>query len=329
MKTIQRLMFLTGVLALAPLVSVVQAEPGVTAAVQSAIASEAMMLGVARAESRIVAVGDHGVVLLSDDQGASFRQAHSVPVSSPLNAVSFAGAKKGWAVGQGGAILVTEDGGENWQLQRFSTEEDRPLFAVHFFNEREGVAVGLWSLVLITRDGGQTWVEQPLQPVEGEKRADLNLLSLFPDAQGGIYATAERGKVLRSQDKGITWEYLDTGYSGTLWTGAVLPDGSLLVGGQRGTLMLSRDGGHAWRHVALPATNSITGVDVSGEVIDVVGLDGFTASSHDGGQSFVAAPREDGTSLTAVIRTDGGALLFSKRGVIRAEDRRVAMQGNE
>lgn len=31
-----------------------------------------------------------------------------------------------------GAILSTADGGESWQVQRLSSEEDRPLFAVHF-----------------------------------------------------------------------------------------------------------------------------------------------------------------------------------------------------
>ncbi|RFQ06817.1 glycosyl hydrolase, partial [Pseudomonas sp. ATCC 13867] len=66
-------------------------------------------------------------VLLSDDQGKNFRQARSVPLSTPLTGVSFVDADHGWAVGHWGAILVTSDGGESWQIQRMASDVDRPL----------------------------------------------------------------------------------------------------------------------------------------------------------------------------------------------------------
>ncbi|HJV93238.1 MAG TPA: glycosyl hydrolase, partial [Azonexus sp.] len=83
----------------------------IRAAAPSSAATLAPMLGAARAGQRIVAVGDYGIVLLSDDQGKTFRQAASVPISSTLTAVSFADARNGWAVGHWGAILRTSDGG--------------------------------------------------------------------------------------------------------------------------------------------------------------------------------------------------------------------------
>jgi len=57
------------------------------------------ILAASRAGTRIVAAGDHGVVLLSDDEGASFHQAHTVPVRSTLTALAFVDANNGWAVG--------------------------------------------------------------------------------------------------------------------------------------------------------------------------------------------------------------------------------------
>ncbi|HEP9463104.1 WD40/YVTN/BNR-like repeat-containing protein [Pseudomonas aeruginosa] len=291
-------------------------------AVMAANATAATMLGAARAGERMVAVGDHGVVLLSDDQGKSFRQARSVPVSTPLTGVSFADARHGWAVGQWGAILASSDGGDSWQIQRLSSEEDRPLFAVHFFNARQGVAVGLWSLVLTTDDGGRTWIERRLEAPPGYSRADLNLMGLFADGRGGLYATAERGQILRSEDQGKSWRYLDTGYEGTLWSGAVLGDGSLLVGGQRGTLLHGSADGQAWRRVPLASKSSITAIAVSGPQVVAVGLDGLMVRSQDGGVSFEEQRAADGLSLTAVLL--GGPdspLLFSRRGVIAAQTR--------
>lgn len=287
-----------------------------TPAAPSSIASQATMLGAAWAGPRAVSVGDQGIVLLSDDQGKTFRQARVVPVSSTLTSVSFADAKNGWAAGHWGAILATSDGGETWRLQRLVTSEDRPLFAVHFFDASHGVVAGLWSLVLTTDDGGKTWVEQKLPPPPGASKADANLLALFPDAKGRLYAAAERGLVLRSEDRGHSWQYLATGYKGSFWSGIALADGSLLVGGQRGTVYRSADDGASWERVELASTSSVTAFAAGGGEVTLVGLDGLRAVSKDGGRHFSVSVRPDRVSLTATLRGEGGAWLnWSRSGV--------------
>lgn len=315
--------FLSALFAVALSPMMLQAEPlQPVPAVAAENARTAAMLDAELATGHLVAVGDHGVVLLSDDQGKSFRQAREVPLSTPLNGVSFADAQHGWAVGQWGAILVTSDGGDSWQIQRLASEEDRPLFAVHFFNSRQGVAVGLWSLVLTTDDGGKTWTQQTLEAMPGSSRADLNLMGLFADAKGAVYATAERGQVLRSDDFGKTWRYLDTGYEGTLWTGAVLADGSLLVGGQRGTLLLGSAQGQDWRRVKLESKSSVTAIAVSGPQVVVAGLDGLLVRSDNSGRDFQEQRVAEGVSLTAVLLgSDKQPILFSRRGVLSTEIR--------
>ncbi len=112
------------------------------------------LLGVAHAGKRLVAVGDRGAVLLSDDAGATFRQARSVPTRATLTSVSFADERNGWAVGHWGVILHTTDGGETWTVQRDDTSVDQPLFSVWFCVKRNGVGGGLWSLILRTAVGG-------------------------------------------------------------------------------------------------------------------------------------------------------------------------------
>ncbi|NQD58687.1 glycosyl hydrolase [Pseudomonas sp. CM25] len=300
-----------------PLMSLQAAPLQAVPAIQVSNATQATMLAAGLAGGRMVAVGDHGVVLLSDDHGMQWRQARSVPLSTPLTGVSFVDAKRGWAVGHWGAILATTDGGESWQVQRLATEEDRPLFAVHFFNARQGVAVGLWSLVLTTMDGGQTWAEQPVQAPPGAKRADLNLMGLFADSRGTLYAPAEHGQVLYSEDEGTNWRYLDTGYEGTLWSGAVMADGRLLLGGQRGTLLLGSADGKGFRRVPTQSKGSVTCVAVAGSGVLAVGLDGLSVKSNDGGHSFQETQSADGLSLTAALfNAEGVPVLFSRRGVM-------------
>jgi len=281
---------------------------------QNPFASEKMLLAATHAgdTDRIVAVGDHGTVLVSDD-GKHFHQARSVPVRSTLTSVSFADTKNGWAVGHWGVILNTNDGGETWALQRSDTTVDRPFFAVHFMDDQHGVAAGLWSLLMTTNDGGKTWNEVKLDPPPEAKKADRNLFGIFR-AGNSLFIPAERGLVLRSDDQGLTWKYLETGYAGSLWCGIALSNDTILVGGLRGTIYRSDDNGKKWLLVSSGTKSSITGFTRTGNKIVAVGLDGVVATSSDQGFSFQAIQREDRLALTAVVGSQ--PLGISKHGIL-------------
>lgn len=143
-----------------------------------------MLMDAARAGRRVVTVGEHGLVLLSDDDGRTWRQARSVPVAATLSAVTFVDAGHGWAVGQWGVILATSDGGETWHKQRLDLSTDQPLFSVAFTSPNDGIAVGLWSLMLATHDGGKTWERVTLPKPPGGGKADRNLYHIFFRWQG-------------------------------------------------------------------------------------------------------------------------------------------------
>ena len=91
--------------------------PSPVTAFKGRLATKAPLLALTQIGPRLVAVGDFGVILLSDDAGATWRQAESVATRNMLTAVTFADANRGWAVGQGGTVLHTADGGQNWALQ--------------------------------------------------------------------------------------------------------------------------------------------------------------------------------------------------------------------
>src|SRR5689334_16251355 len=57
------------------------------------LAATSLLLDLAKAGERYVAVGERGHVLLSDDNGATWRQAKSVPTRAMLTAVFFADAE--------------------------------------------------------------------------------------------------------------------------------------------------------------------------------------------------------------------------------------------
>ena len=74
------------------------------------------LTAIARAGNRLVSVGVRGLIVLSDDEGKTWRQAPA-PVSSDLVSVRFVTPSRGWACGHDGVILATSDGGEHWVKQ--------------------------------------------------------------------------------------------------------------------------------------------------------------------------------------------------------------------
>jgi len=279
-------------------------------------ATRAMMLSAARAGRRLVAVGDHGIVLLSDDDGASFRQARSVPVRSTLTAVCFVGERTGWAVGHWGVVLRTDDAGESWAVQRADTSVDQPLFSVHFRDAERGWAVGLWSLMIATADGGKSWAPVRLPALPDGGKADRNLFKVFAGRRGDLFVAAEQGAVLRSRD-GDRWSYVRTGYKGTFWTGIALADGTLLVGGLRGTIYRSADGGSSWTESGTDLKSSVADFAESGGKVFAAGLDGASFESDDGGVTFKSSQRDDRLPITALAVAGNGRLVkFSKQGLV-------------
>ena len=64
---------------------------------------------------RLVAGGAEGLIILSDDSGATWRQVQ-LPVRTTITGIRFTDDRTGWAIGHSGAVLHTLDSGEHWTL---------------------------------------------------------------------------------------------------------------------------------------------------------------------------------------------------------------------
>ncbi len=112
-------------------------------------------------------------------------------VNVTLRAVFFIDEKNGWAAGDEGILLHTDNGGAKWNVQKSGTDND--LLAVYFQKagrECIGCAVGTWGTLLYTRDGGKNWFKQST----GVK-AQLNAVHIMPfDIDKGIYKIFAAGQ---------------------------------------------------------------------------------------------------------------------------------------
>lgn len=281
----------------------------------SAYATKALVLDVAEVGARLVAVGEYGHVLLSDDKGANWRQAESVPTRNTLTTVMFVNEQIGYAVGHEATILKTEDGGENWTLQYNERRGENPLFGIYFSSPTNGIAVGGFSVVLSTNDGGASWTPRSLI---ADSYDDFHLNDIFVGADGAVYIPAEFGTIYRSTDKGVTFETVNTPYDGSFWGGMSLKNGAILVWGMRGNAFVSADGGDTWTKSATNSDRSISGgTQLADGRIVLAGLSGSVLVSEDSGKSFTPTVRSDRKSFaTASSGSDDTVLLYGDPGIL-------------
>ena len=310
-----------------------------TPAQKSALAPRTLLTGLARAGGRVVAVGQRGHVLLSDDAGSSWQQAE-VPVSADLVAVQFPTATAGWAVGHDGVVLHSADAGKTWTRQldgrslgdllvahytrsaddkwlaeakRFAAQgAENPFLDVWFDDARSGTIVGAFGLVLRTADGGKTW-EPLLHATDNPKGLHLYAVRRIG---ADLFIAGEQGTALKLDRDSGRFAALTLPYKGTLF-GLAGKAGVVLAHGLRGNVVRSTDGGINWRSVPTGVGVGLTAstLDERGRLV-IVSQAGHVLVSGDDGASFTLAKVERPIPAAAVVSAGAGALIVAgPRGV--------------
>lgn len=172
---------------------------------------------------------------------------------STLLGIAQAGGKL-VAVGERGHILLSADG-KDWQ--QVPVPADAMLNRVRFRDDKNGFAVGHDATILATHDGGATWT---VQHFDAASRPLYDVI--FVDEQH-VIAIGGYGTFLDSADGGATWTARDfpIGALGQHFNAAAtLKDGTLLIAGEKGLLLRSKDEGAKWELLDSPYTGSFFGV---------------------------------------------------------------------
>ncbi|MCC2604366.1 hypothetical protein LJ740_03165 [Planctobacterium marinum] len=295
------------------------------------LAHKSMLLDIVTSDSRLLAVGERGHVLVSDDNGANWTQ-KVVPTKSTLTAV-FAMGEQLWAVGHDAVILHSADNGETWQTQQFLPELERPLLDVFFFNPEQGIAIGAYGVFFRTQDGGQNW-EREYHPtflhpddqayveelkVEDEEFYRQEMASILPhlnrvtaDGQR-LIVVGESGLVAYSEDFGQSWQRVETNYYGSFFGVAKLANGHVMAAGLRGSLYVSEDDMESWRRVETKTTatfNSVIPVNDSGAIL--VGNNGTVGYYQNG--TMRLKKQKDGENVIDAIAAGQKAIAVSAVG---------------
>lgn len=325
-------------LAMAALPGATPPPVGVAAVLQARVApaaqpQRAQLLSIARAGDRLVAVGEHGTVALSDDNGAQWRNAAAVPVDATLTAVRFANARTGWAVGHLGVVLRTDDAGEHWskqldgiavgqlalaqaktepatvstaEAQRLADEgPDKPLLDLLVEDAQRVTVVGAFNLALASGDGGKSW---RLVSHQFDNPGHMHLYGIAR-AAGSVVAVGEQSLVLRRS--GDRFVPVKSPYEGSLFGVVAVGEHMLVVFGLRGHAYVSQDDAATWQAAKLPGTGaSLNGALrlAQGRIV-LYDQSGGVFASADGGTRFERVPFDWGAPLTGMVEAADGSLV--------------------
>jgi photosystem II stability/assembly factor-like uncharacterized protein len=289
----------------------------------SRLASRSPLAAVAAAGNRLVAVGQRGHVLWSDDGGARWSQA-AVPVSTDLTAVHLVSAERGWAVGHDGVVLATSDGGRTWarRLDRRglgapagpgAVDIEASLLDVCFDDERRGFAVGAFGLLLRTEDGGMSWT--PWSGRADDPRA-LHLHAVRRVGPAHLVA-GEQGLLLRLDPGGRRFAALPVPPGGSFF-GLTGQGQTVVAFGLAGRAIRSGDAGTTWQAVPTGVDEALTGGAVLPDGrLALVTEAGRVLVSADDGRSFRTVLAGRGEPTAGIASAGPGALVLVGPGGVR------------
>jgi len=295
------------------------------------LATKALLLDISLADERLVAAGEHGIVLYSDDNGNHWQQA-AVPTTRMLTSIHFVDGRHGWAVGHDGLILVSNDGGENWRIQRDG------LALQHQTNlelrETAHRQVEALEQRLATADeAAKAQLETDLEDARIDlDDADLTLEEAvftspfmdvwFQDTNRG-WAVGAFGALVTTEDGGQHWVNQDSKLDNPdeFHLNTVTGDGKgrVFVAGEGGVMFRSPDGGQSWESLEPFYDGSWFGAvyDAQHDALLVFGLRGHLYRSTDFGITWEPVKADNSNTLAGGnASAEGGIVLAGGDGTV-------------
>lgn len=235
-----------------------------------------------------------------------------------LQNISFANGSDGWAVGVGGALYRTINGGDSWEEQTSGTISD--LYDVDAVSE-DDVWFGGVGYVGRTTDGGDDW-----NPAHAPGDSDRMVYAIdFESQDFGFVAGSEDGYafISRTDDGGSDWDELledDNDYNEILGIHAYA-DSRVIAVSQDGYFFKSSNNGDDWE-----ITNPFDGETVVAlsaptetDIFVLVAGNAFFRS-NDGGDSWSEIALEGGTFPMTIFAYDEMTVFIPllDSGILRA-----------
>lgn len=298
-----------------------------TPAMETDLAAESLLLNTTRSGDRMIAVGERGHIIYSDDFGKTWTQAE-VPVRATLTGVHFPTKEKGWAVGHGGVILHSSDRGETW-VKQFDGFEGQKLIIEYLKEEVEKKKAEVEAAEDEDERADLEFeledIQFTLQDAQADKEAGpwQPLMDVwFANDQRGL-AVGSYGMIFLTTDGGKTWK----NHAGAINNprrfnyNAIteIAGGAIFMAVEAGLVYRSTDDGETWEEVQTPYNGSFFGVVGTAKPDHVLafGLRGNIYRSENLGKDWTRISTDiDRTINSGDVGEEGDVVLVANDGAI-------------
>jgi photosystem II stability/assembly factor-like uncharacterized protein len=300
------------------------------------LAARSLLLDVSVAGDRVVVAGERGHILYSDDNGISWQQAR-VATTQMLTGIHFVDEQRGWAVGHDGLVLISNDGGENWRIQRdgIAAQQQTNLeMRERAHQQISELELRLTSANKETRPDLEIALEDAVMDLED---ADLALAEpvftsplldvWFMDDKRG-WAVGAFGALLTTIDAGQHWSSQPEQVNNPdeFHLNTITGDGKhrVFIAGEGGVMYRSVDGGQSWESLEPFYEGSWFGAvyNPQHDALLVFGLRGNLYRSTDFGDSWAPVASDNTMTLAGGNTSANGEIVLagSVGTVLRSKD---------
>jgi photosystem II stability/assembly factor-like uncharacterized protein len=211
-----------------------------------------------------------------------------------------------YACGERGRVLLSDTSGATWQL--LSTPTHATLTSIYFADFQRGWAVGHDGTIIATNDGSMTWSIQSKDINPEFSFLDVAALdartAVVSGAFGAFFYTIDGGRSWTQRkllDEDLHLNRIQRG-----------PNGTLLIAGERGTLLKLPDLKKAPEVLRTGYEGSFNGLHLTptGALL-AYGLRGTVYRSEDGGASWTHVEGLPTVSLSCGLNHSSGSIILA------------------
>jgi photosystem II stability/assembly factor-like uncharacterized protein len=194
-------------------------------------------------DSTFIISGDRGIMRKTYDYGESWKQLGSVPSvnANPPRFFNFTDSLHGYAATD--ELAATNDGGKSWTKKTLPWEPQIfPLTAMLFIDSLTGFVVDYGSIYK-TANGAVSWTQT------GHSTGNSFISGIIFTPEGKGFTVGYDGDVLKSSDKGNTWQRYDL-HSTDYLTSVYFYNNSIgFIGTSDSIIYKTTDGGNTWKRI--------------------------------------------------------------------------------
>ncbi|MCF8242453.1 MAG: protein kinase [Melioribacteraceae bacterium] len=208
-----------------------------------------------------------------------------------INSIKFITDRFGFAMGDSGTVITTQDSGANWTNVIFDSTlgiNNVNIYDAYFFQNGKSFFVGTNGSLFRSDDFLKTVRRTNFS-------GDYTLYKVhFQDSQTG-FILGSRGLIMKTNDGGNNWIRINSNTQSTLYDIDFANEKSAIISGWDGVALRSSDKGDTWSVIPSFTTKYLRSVDFFDEDLGlVVGGGGTVFRTKDGGDSWFEA--ETGTT---------------------------------